>query len=92
MQPYRESGLPQGHETKSTKNLAVTVTAATGKKLYITSIVNSHASTARTLTYKTPTTYTLDVAGSSSVSPAFPIVATEFTTPETDIAVIYVEA
>ena len=90
---FRESGLPQGHSTKTVKGNN-TITPASGKAFYITSVVNSNASSARTLTYKSDasTTHTLDVGGASSVNPSYPIYAVSIAITETDLAVTYIEA
>ena len=89
---YRESGLPTGFVTKTVKG-SNTITPASGKNFYITSVVNSNASSARTLTYKTDssTSHTLDVGGATSVNPAYPIFAVSIAITETDLAVTYIE-
>ena len=90
---YRDSGLPTGLVTKTVKGNN-TITPASGKNFYITSVVNSNASSARTLTYKSDgsTTHTLDVGGATSVNPVYPILAVSIDITETDLAVTYVEA
>ncbi len=90
---YRDSGLPHGLVTKTVKG-SNTITPATGKNFYITSVVNSHASTSHTLTYKSDasTTHTLDVGEGTSVNPSYPIVAVSIALTETTLAVTYIEA
>ena len=89
---YRDSGLPHGLVTKTVKGNN-TITPATGKSFYITSVVNSNASSGRTLTYKSDasTTHTLDVGGQTSVNPVYPIFAVSIAITETDLAVTYIE-
>ena len=90
---FRESGLPQGLATKTVKG-SNTITPTSGKAFYITSVVNSHASTTHTLTYKSDdsTTHTLDVGEGCSVNPCYPIYAVSIAITETTLAVTYIEA
>ena len=90
---YRESGLPTGFVTKTVKG-SNTITPTSGKNFYITSVVNSHASTTHTITYKSDadTSHTLDVGAGCSVNPVYPILAVSIALAETTLAVTYIEA